>query len=81
MLEVFEPIPTKDKNSLLINNDELTDPRPEYLVHQPHERTGCVRQPKRHHQPLVQAVFGVESLFPFLPVGFDAATTSTDFSK
>ena len=64
---MFNFIVAKHQNVFEINDDTLTDKRFKNMIHQPHERTWCVRQPEWHDHPLVQPISCFERGFPLVP--------------
>jgi NAD-dependent dihydropyrimidine dehydrogenase PreA subunit len=53
-----------DEDIIKVDKDELSHVRPQHLMHEPHERVGCIRQCKGHDHQLVQPKLCLECGFP-----------------
>ena len=55
------------QNIIKVDYCELANEWFEHLVHQTHESAMCISETEQHHQPFIQASFGLERCFPFIP--------------
>ena len=49
-----------------IDDEEFARKRTEHFIHQSHERTRSIGESERHHEPLVEALDGLESSLPLV---------------
>ena len=56
----------KNQYIVEIHYDEFSQVWFQYVIHQPHERVGCVCQPKWHNQPFIQPFLHLEGCLPFI---------------